>query len=108
MFYCENCDTIFEETKSRSEWQGEKEHGGYVYYEVCPYCGSDEYFDACECASCDTYIAPKETFCPECKTVIDDAMNTAFKAIDKVANIGNTGYAIQKWIEEKEKQNVHL
>lgn len=69
MFYCDNCETIFEDPYIiREDW-------GDNY--CCPNCESDDISDATQCKLCGDYMATREDYrreqvCEECETDLKD------------------------------------
>lgn len=69
MFYCDNCETIFEDPCIiREDW-------GDNY--CCPNCETDCISDAVKCKLCGDYMAAREDYCrekvcEECETDLKD------------------------------------
>lgn len=102
MFYCTECKKMSDSTKSRSEWQGEKEHGGYVVYDTCPHCGSDEIEKAGECEICGVWIPSDKDYCHFCEEKVNAVMRSAFEQLEKTANVeANILSVMAEWIEKQ-------
>ncbi len=56
MYYCDNCDSVFEELKQYKEIVTSDPYPMGFNYLACPYCKSEEVFDAIECSNCGEYI----------------------------------------------------
>lgn len=49
MYKCENCECVFEDANTVTEYRGEC-HGSPAYetYSVCPFCGSTDFYEISE------------------------------------------------------------
>lgn len=71
MFYCEDCDSFFEEAKLIRYEDPEIWHQGYKH--ICPICKSEEIKETVKCVSCGEYTKEHEAdngLCPECQARI--------------------------------------
>ena len=111
MYACNECHNTFSEPLQKGEWQGEKEHGGTVFYDVCPCCGDEDIEKMSVCPLCSEDFKKPDGFgdftgdyCPECQSAICIAMDGAVSVIEKVTDIGKRQdiiKAIAAWCERE-------
>ena len=68
MYKCENCGKMFETPKVHAEWIGEKEHGGYQEFPICPHCKDDDIEELKDCPMCQqNYMTSEKDRCYTCE-----------------------------------------
>ena len=68
MFYCNNCNEIFEESAAHSRPAVEEDSlPPWEWVAVCPYCGSEDLDEASFCERCGEPIPPGESLCDCCR-----------------------------------------
>lgn len=56
MFICDNCGALLESTISIHEYHDELDDRPVEEYHGCPYCKSDQVFEAVQCSLCGRYV----------------------------------------------------
>lgn len=66
MYYCEDCNTFFDEPDLMLYQDAEIGHQSYI--SVCPFCKSEYISEAVKCAKCGEYVKEIETngMCLDC------------------------------------------
>lgn len=78
MYYCEDCDSYFEEAEMIPYTDADIWHQGYKH--ICPICKSEEIEEAAKCITCGEYICKEKCeggICDNCKADLQRAA-TAF------------------------------
>ena len=57
MFLCDNCGALLENPVSLHEYHDEVEDHRIEEYHGCPYCKSDQVFEAEQCTICGEYVS---------------------------------------------------
>lgn len=77
MFYCDNCDSFFDEPIEEEDFVGY--YGSAKAYQsisICPHCHSDSIEEAAECAWCDQPFTEGEInadgLCPICAVELEE------------------------------------
>lgn len=81
MFYCEDCDRFFEETKMMLKV--EDDIGYQQYIEVCPFCHNDYLQETEICARCGKDVAREDIDDGMCKECLDELRSEALEFIKK-------------------------
>ena len=69
MYKCYDCHNVFEESGTRKEKVGlptDSLPPGYLYYDCCPVCGSDDFTTVHFCENCENEIT-ENVYCDKCK-----------------------------------------
>ena len=80
MFYCNNCNEIFNESEAASRKPRlEDSVSPWERIAVCPYCGSEELEEAGVCERCGEPIPPDEHLCECCHDDLYGIVETAVR-----------------------------
>lgn len=102
MYFCLSCENRFKTPGIVKEWIGEKEHGGYQEFPICPYCKDDDIEKLKECQMChEEYIFTEKDRCSECEDSVNLWLSNAIIQIQKDtgADRDDILQAISDWIE---------
>lgn len=76
-YYCPKCGEIFDEPgrEDRSEYDNDVHAWDYMYEEVCPECGNENFVKAGSCAMCEEPVPPQKILCECCRLDLGRKLN---------------------------------
>lgn len=87
MYYCDNCDSFFDEPAAEREMMGYYGSApAYQDFAVCPYCKSDDFEEAKVCEICGEPFIEDDLHDRVCSFCLDDMVDIEEEADEVVAD----------------------
>lgn len=85
MYKCNKCGEVFDEPESREETLS-YDPVYKEYYNVCPYCGSEDFEDATLCSVCGNEYITDGDYCEFCKSEMSERISKLITETEREYN----------------------